>query len=148
MSVALLAFHAIEDGPGPLCFPPARFAQLVDQLVERGATAVTVEAAADALAGRASLPDHAVAFTFDDAYASVHTNARPVLDRAGFPGTVFQVGGAIGGRNVWDAPGAAVAGKALLDAAQLRDLHADGWQVGGHTQSHRTLRALDAETVA
>jgi peptidoglycan/xylan/chitin deacetylase (PgdA/CDA1 family) len=148
MSVAVLAFHAVDDGPGPLCFPPSRFAQLVAEFQRYGATALTVEAAAAALAGAGPLPERAVAFTFDDAYASVHTRALPILDRAGYPGTVFQVGGAIGGRNEWDPTGSSVGGRALLDGAQLRDLCAHGWQVGGHTMSHRVLRGLAAEAVA
>lgn len=148
MTVAVLAFHAIQDGPAPLCIPVERFARIVDDVRRSGAVALTLGAAADALAGRAPMPRRGVVFTFDDAYASVHLHAWPVLAAVGWPATVFQVAGAVGGVNHWDPPGSAAGGRRLLDAAQLRDLRRAGWEIGGHTWSHRSLPGLAPATVA
>jgi peptidoglycan/xylan/chitin deacetylase (PgdA/CDA1 family) len=43
----------------------------------------------DWLQGRASLPERAVAVTFDDGYRNVLTEAAPVLASLGIPGTLF-----------------------------------------------------------
>ncbi|HET9052039.1 MAG TPA: polysaccharide deacetylase family protein, partial [Candidatus Dormibacteraeota bacterium] len=71
-SAAILAFHAVEDGPGPLCLGPAVFERQVRALAAAGAVGLTVSDVASRLRRGDTLPRRAVAFTFDDGFESVH----------------------------------------------------------------------------
>lgn len=137
---AILAFHAVEDGPGPLCISPAVFARQVAALASSGATAFTVTELARRLRS-GQLPERAVAFTFDDGYASVHSAALPILASHGFVGTVYPVTSQLGGTNEWDAPHRAATLR-VLDRSPLVELADSGWEVGGHTHTHQPLRGL------
>lgn len=137
---AILAFHAVEEGPGPLCIPPAVFTRQVAALAEAGAVAFTVTELSRRLR-LGELPEKAVAFTFDDGYASVHCNALPILHSHGFVATVYPVTSQLGGTNEWDAPHRQ-ATLQVLDRAALVELAATGWEVGGHTHTHQRLAGL------
>ena len=50
---------------------------------------VTAEAVAGWARGEGSLPDRAVAVTFDDGYADVHDHAAPILAEFGIQGAAF-----------------------------------------------------------
>lgn len=65
-------------------------------------------------------PNGVLSFTFDDSYGSQFTNAMPVLDKYGYPGTVYNIVEKVG----------AVGGLTLSQLGQMQDLH--GWDVGGH----------------
>lgn len=138
--VPVLAFHAIQPGPGPLRIDPHTFRRVVDALASSGATGVTAATAGRILAGEVESPARPVAFTFDDGYASVHDEAWPILRAVGWPATVFPVTSALGRRNDWDGPGNH--DLRILDRAQLLALHDGGWEIGGHTHTHRSLPAL------
>lgn len=137
---AILAFHAVEDGSGPLCIAPGVFARQVAALAESGAVALTVSDLARRLRS-GELPERAVAFTFDDGYASVHSAALPVLASHGYVATVFPVTSQLGGTNEWDAARGTATLK-LLGRSALMELAATGWEVGGHTHTHRPLTGL------
>jgi len=96
----VLCYHAIsERWPADLSVRPAAFSRQLAFLADRGYRAVTFE---EAVGG----PDagRRVAVTFDDAFTSVVTAAKPVLDRLGWVATVFAVSrfAATGGRLRWD----------------------------------------------
>jgi peptidoglycan/xylan/chitin deacetylase (PgdA/CDA1 family) len=143
--IPVLAFHAIQSGPGPLRVDAERFAAVVAALVEAGATGITASHAARIVAGESEGPAKPVAFTFDDGYRSVHRNAMPVLRAVGWPGTIFPVTGALGHRNTWDGPG--VEDLEVLDIDSLAQLQAEGWEIGGHSHTHRSLRGVSAAEV-
>jgi peptidoglycan/xylan/chitin deacetylase (PgdA/CDA1 family) len=54
------------------------------------------------------------------------------------PATFFLVSGRVGGTNKWDSEGE-LAGRALLDRAQARELEQAGMELGGHTRHHAPL---------
>ncbi|MGI8807271.1 MAG: polysaccharide deacetylase family protein [Acidimicrobiales bacterium] len=142
---AILAFHAVEDGPGPLCVGLEAFRRQVEALSEAGAEAFTVTDFVQRLRA-GSLPLRAVAFTFDDGYESVHRHALPVLEAVGYPASVFPVTSQIGGANTWDDAGGRPPLR-LLARRQLEELGAAGWEVGGHTHTHRPLAGLPENEV-
>ncbi|MGH9190241.1 MAG: polysaccharide deacetylase family protein, partial [Acidimicrobiales bacterium] len=131
---AILAFHAVEDGPAPLSIPPAAFERQVGALADMGAVVLTAGELVEALRTGADLADPAVAFTFDDGYESVHRVALPVLAAHGYRATVLPVTGRLGATSDWSADGGSLR---LLSATQLAELAAAGWEVGGHTHTHR-----------
>jgi peptidoglycan/xylan/chitin deacetylase (PgdA/CDA1 family) len=84
-----------------------------------------------------------VILTFDDGFESVHAEVLPELQRHGFTATVFPIVAGLGSLIDWRAGGRPLPCLKLLDASQLRELVASGWEVGAHTVHHEHLPSLD-----
>jgi peptidoglycan/xylan/chitin deacetylase (PgdA/CDA1 family) len=143
----VLCYHALsEDWPADLSSTPRRFEAQVGLLARRGYRGVRFsELVAGGGAG-----GKRVAITFDDAYRSVGRLAKPILDRFGFPATVFAVSDFPGregpmawpGIDVWlDGPHEAELTPHTWE--ELRGLADDGWEIGSHTCTHPRLTELD-----
>jgi peptidoglycan/xylan/chitin deacetylase (PgdA/CDA1 family) len=134
-------YHSVSDRPTdetrPLAVRPSDFAGHLGYLKDHGFTPLTVADLVASLNGTGrSLPDRPVVITFDDGYADFHTEALPVLDRFGFPSTVFLTSGWV------DDAGAAAAGRPLgrmLSWTQAREAAAHGVEIAGHSHSHPQL---------
>jgi peptidoglycan/xylan/chitin deacetylase (PgdA/CDA1 family) len=140
----ILTYHAVEDGPEPLCLTPAHFAEHVKVIVASGLEVVTVSALARAL--RAGEPTQSVAITFDDGYASVAEHAAPALAEHGLLATVFCVSGHLGGTNDWPTQAAWAPRLAVASADALDELAAAGWEIGSHGVEHAPLDRADPAT--
>jgi peptidoglycan/xylan/chitin deacetylase (PgdA/CDA1 family) len=79
-------------------------------------------------------PVSAISFTFDDGKADAFTTARSVLAANGVKGTFYIQANGIG------QPG-------FMTAEQLRQLAAEGHELGNHTVSHGRLSGLSAAAV-
>jgi peptidoglycan/xylan/chitin deacetylase (PgdA/CDA1 family) len=136
--LTLVGWHAIAKTGDGLVTPFDEFRRHLDAIAAWGAPVVPLDA---------PVGDRAVALTFDDGYAGVAELAWPELKERGWPATLFAVSGYLdGGRTFpWDDPSAASA--RLLTAGELRDVAADGLDIGSHTVTHRWLPHLDAATV-
>lgn len=138
----VLTYHAIDRSTSPLSVPPESFRRHVEWLATGKVQVVS-------LAELLSLPTtaNAVALTFDDALASVATEAAPLLSAHGFPATVFVVTGHVGRDNRWNGrgdPGIPVHG--VLGWPALERLRALGISIGAHTRHHpRLTRCTDTE---
>lgn len=130
----ILLYHRVVDFPETVRYAvaPAEFERQLRALSAWGYTPIPLTRLLEALEGRATLPERPVVITFDDGYLDVYSNAFPRMERMGFPGVAFVVGGQIG------VPG-------FLDGAQLRALRAAGWEIGNHSMTHAdlTLRGAD-----
>jgi len=73
--------------------------------------------------------------TFDDGQVGQYQNAAPVLAAAGLHGTFYIISDALG----W--------GGSSMSAAQVRQLAAEGDEIGDHTRDHSTLTSLTAAQV-
>jgi peptidoglycan/xylan/chitin deacetylase (PgdA/CDA1 family) len=146
----ILMFHHVEPaGAAGLRPPPIHpnsylsrrdFAGILDALARRGARTVTL---AQAVAGR--LPRRAVVLTFDDGCRCFRDHVLPELQAHGMTATLFAVAGELGGTNRWDHA-AGERHEDLLDADWLRELAAQGIEIGCHGYHHRDLTACsDAE---
>src|SRR5438105_523916 len=83
--VLVLCYHATsEDWPAALSVTPERLERQLRLLVGHGYRGSTLERAVFD-------PPHprTLAVTFDDAYRSVLTTAKPILDALGLPASVF-----------------------------------------------------------
>ena len=99
----ILMYHRIAEpdvDPWGLAVPPTLFAQ---QLAALGASRQVL--AMDEFVARLSagdLPGDAAAITFDDGYVDNFVTAKPILEAAGTPATMFLTTGAIGtGKPFW-----------------------------------------------
>ena len=138
MCALIITYHAIADGPPPLCVAPDLFERHLDVLRTAGAHCLTVsELAARRAAG--TLDPRAVALTFDDAFAGVAERARPALLERGMTGTVYCVAGHIGGRNDWPSQPHGSYQAALMGADQMQVMAAEGFEIGAHGMYHAPL---------
>jgi peptidoglycan/xylan/chitin deacetylase (PgdA/CDA1 family) len=80
-----------------------------------------------------------VSITFDDAYRSVLTVGVPILERYGFPATVFVPTKWIGARNGWDPPSTLPLD--IMAAEELLELRDRGFEVASHGHAHIDLGA-------
>lgn len=150
-ALTLVGWHRL--GPvgrdGGLTTSFADFSRHLDVLEEWGAHVLPLEEAVSRLRSR-SLPDRAVALTFDDGYASVAEHAWPELKRRGLPATLYAVSGYLDANLVfpWDRHRDDRETVRLMDARTLCDVAADGLDIGSHTVSHRWLRHLQPREVA
>lgn len=147
----VLCYHAVsEDWPAPLSVTPAAFEGQLQLLMRRGYRGATfAEVALGKVAGKA------LAVTFDDAYRSVLTLGRPILDRLGLVASVYAPTDFIGVPAPMRWPGI---DRWLqtphrdelqpLSWPELRDLAEAGWEVGSHTRSHPRLTTLDDGALA
>lgn len=146
-TVTVLAYHTVDDGPGPLCLAPDVFARQLDELDEAGVTTLTFAEVAEHLRTGRRFPHRAVCLTFDDGYVGVHRHALPRLAAAGRSATVFPVTAHLGDRNRWDHGAADEDAFVIMERTQLRELADAGWELGGHTHTHRRLTRLVPEDI-
>jgi peptidoglycan/xylan/chitin deacetylase (PgdA/CDA1 family) len=139
LSAALiLTYHAIDKGPAPLCLAPELFREHLDVLAEAGAATFTMsELAAGLQAG--SLPERAVAITFDDGFTGVAEHAAPLLAERGQRATVYAVAGSLGKENDWPSQPEGAPRLPLMTATQLAELARAGFEVGSHGVRHAPL---------
>lgn len=98
---------------------------------------------ADIVSGVDAASGRAVAITFDDGFASVLTEALPMLEEHGFPATAFVT-------TRWIEPDAAATEETeheLLDADGVRELAQRGIEIGSHGHTHAEVGRLGAETI-
>ena len=93
----ILMYHRVArvaHDPWQLAVWPDRFAEQIEALVQLRRVVSLRWLSAELARGR--LPKRVAAVTFDDGYADVLTQAKPVLERYACPATVFLVTGVIG----------------------------------------------------
>jgi peptidoglycan/xylan/chitin deacetylase (PgdA/CDA1 family) len=138
----VLTYHAVEDGPPPLCVPPPLFERHLDCIAASGLRAVTVSALAEAISGGEPL-DGLVAITFDDGFASVAATAWPLLMARGLTATVFCVAGYVGRESDWPTQPATAPRRPLATRDELAELAEAGAELGAHGLSHSPLDTDD-----
>ena len=119
--------HFLEDCDSLLCIPPAFFDQQMKYLKDNGYRTVTMEDLLGFLQYRQALPKKSLVITIDDGYRSAYDIAYPILKRYGFTATLFIYTDYVG-----------VSDKAIT-WDQLKEMNADGFQIGSHTISHSDL---------
>lgn len=88
-AVILIYHHVAGDTPASTSVTPEAFAQHLDYLEQNDFNVLPLTDVISALDRKEPLPGNAVAITFDDAYRSVYSTARPMLQIRDMPFTVF-----------------------------------------------------------
>jgi peptidoglycan/xylan/chitin deacetylase (PgdA/CDA1 family) len=99
----ILGYHRVVEArqdPYDICVSPRHFAEHLEVL-RRCARPMRLWELVEGVQAK-DVRSGAVAITFDDGYADLLANAKPLLDRNGMPATVFVVAGALGGPFWWD----------------------------------------------
>lgn len=144
MTALVVTYHAVEAGASPLCLDPRTFERHLDVLAEARAKTLTIGELADAIRRR-TVPERAVALTFDDAFASAVQVAAPMLVERGMRATLFCVAGYVGGMNDWPTQGPHAPRLPLADAPELTALASSGFEIGSHGMTHAPVDPLSEE---
>ena len=121
------------------------FAAQMALLARLGCRVLNLDEALACLRGLAPTPPRAVVLTFDDAYDNFVDHALPVLQRHGFPATVYAISGWLGRPMSWSAeePGRPI--PTLMSGSRLREVRAAGITIGSHSATHAKRGELGAE---
>lgn len=131
LMIPILCYHKVglaRDEGRWLCVSPDRLGQHIRFLQRR----YRIVAASD------WRQKGVAALTFDDAYVSALTTGVEVMLRHHVPATFFAVSDGIGKESFWDAPRTAP----LASIELLREVQAQGFEIGLHTKSHRSFNEL------
>lgn len=127
-AVALLYHHVSNDTPPATSVSPATLERHLDFLEQNRFTVWPLGQILDYIEQGKPLPENTVALTFDDAYRSVYSQAFPLLQRRGWPFTLFVNSAAID-RGY----------QPCMNWQQLAELAAAGVEIGNHSHSHAHL---------
>jgi peptidoglycan/xylan/chitin deacetylase (PgdA/CDA1 family) len=126
--VPILCYHRFaENCESSLCIPSHIFDQQMRYLKDNNYRVITLEEVLAFLNYRRPLPRRSVVITIDDGFRSGYDIAYPILKKYGFTATLLiytDYVGISGSAVTWD---------------QLREMKADGFEVGSHTVSHCDL---------
>jgi peptidoglycan/xylan/chitin deacetylase (PgdA/CDA1 family) len=104
--------------------------------MDRGFKFVSLDRMVDQISRDGFLLGRRVAITIDDGWLDNYEHALPVLQKLGLPATFFVATEQL--RNGSHDP-------RKMTAAQLREMHRDGFAVGGHTRTHTNLTRIPLE---
>ena len=143
--VPILLYHTVgEQCAEPYrrwAIPPGRFARHMAIIAEHGCRPVTVSALAAKLIRSEPVPARTVAITFDDGLRDFLTGAVPILQRSGYPATLYAVAGCLGATSHWLEP-LGEGGRPMLSSDELREVASLGFEIGAHTMNHPQLDLL------
>ncbi len=142
----VLGYHGVADSrlrddTSLLLLSPRRFRLQIELLLAAGFSFVTLAELARRAGGGVPEPGLA-AVTFDDGMRNNHAVALPILRGYGIPATVYVTIGFLGGASPWIG---SRSDGAMMQAGELRELAAAGWELGAHTMTHPDLSRLDYE---
>jgi peptidoglycan/xylan/chitin deacetylase (PgdA/CDA1 family) len=100
-----------------------QFKNHLEYLERHEYTVLSLGQALDGLYSDKRLPEKTAVITIDDGYSCVWDKAIPLLERYGYPASIFVSTSHVGGKN-------------YLSWEQLRKLKEKGFEIGNHSHSH------------
>ena len=122
--------------------PISVFTQFVEDIYHSGRRLCSMR---DYLSMNETERKYYIVCTFDDGYKGVLENALPSMKRYGFTATVYVCTEYIGKYNDWNYKDRQR--RIHLDYAELHALAREGWEIGSHGVTHRSLLRLSDEEV-
>ena len=141
-AVILQYRHVSDSTPASTSISPKQFAVHLQYLKDNNFKVVPLSELIEAIKKQQPLPDKSVAITFDDAYIDVMTQAKPILNKFGFPYTIYVNPGIINRHeNNNSSP--------YLSWIQLKSLSDEGVIIANHGYEHDSMaRITDGLTQA
>lgn len=128
-AAVILQYHHVSDNtPKSTSISPEQFEVHLQYLKDNNFTVVPLSELINAIKKQQPLVDKTVAITFDDAYQDNFTHAKPLLDKFGYPYTIFVNPAIIN----MDSP-------ANLSWKQLKNMANDGVIIANHGMNHDSI---------
>ena len=127
-AIILQYHHVSSSTPKSTSVTPAEFRQQLQHLKDQNFKVVSLERIINQLQRGEPTADNEVAITFDDGFANVFTNARPILKEFDYPYTMF-LGPALIDRR--EGP--------VLSWEQIQTMHDEGVIIANHSSYHHRL---------
>jgi hypothetical protein len=129
--VPVLLYHHVSDAGKTRYFVPvAQFKAQMKLLADEGYQSISISQLAGALRDGSDLPEKPVVLTFDDGYEDIYENAFPILSQYHFTGVAYIITGTLGTKLSYG----------YMQAPELKELAAAGWEIGSHSISHTDLK--------
>lgn len=137
--VPIILYHRIAVSPtdgvnykSPYYVKPELFEEEMKLLYNWGYQTITAEMLIKAIKEGADLPPRPILITFDDGNLDNYTTAFPIMQKYGFTGALYIVGNYLGAEN-------------YMNAEQIKEMAAAGWEIGSHSMSHADLPSLEPQ---
>lgn len=148
LRIPILMYHSIskETQSGILPYyqintSPERFKEHMECIHQRGFSVIRLQDIGRVWGEEVKDFRRYVVITFDDGYRDFYTSAYPILERYGFPATVFLPTTYIGNRrNLFNR-------KECMNWEEVREMSRKGIAFGSHTVNHPILARLSLEDV-
>lgn len=123
-NAVILVYHNVSTSTPPVTsVSPETFREHMNYLHEHH-TVLPLQQIVESLQNNQSLPDKAVAITFDDGYGNIYDNAHPILQEFEFPYTIFVNPPLIGKAHY------------QLDWQQVKEMASQGVSFANHGNHH------------
>lgn len=130
VAVPVLLYHRVSNqGKTRYIVPVSEFRAQMKALYEAGYRTVTVSQLVKVMREGGSLPEKAVAITFDDGFLDAYENALPILQEYNFIATSYIITGTIDTDLSYG----------YVQEEELKALVDAGWEIGSHSVSHNSL---------
>lgn len=127
-TVPILCYHRFaENCKSSLCMPSHIFDRQMKYLKENGYRVISFKELLEFLEYRKGIPNKSVIISIDDGYRSIYDIAYPVLQKYNFKATLFIYTDFIN------------TSKNSLTWNQLREMKANGFEIGSHSIYHSDL---------
>jgi peptidoglycan/xylan/chitin deacetylase (PgdA/CDA1 family) len=152
MQIPILMYHGISPASVISCCPWAisssTFVSNLEFLKSGGYHPLTVSELVSLLFDKKGpLPVKPVVLTFDDGLADFFTEALPILDKFGYPATLYIPTSCVSQTCTWFKPSVGTPPPMMLSWSQIRQISDHGVECGSHGHSHVELDILPAKRI-
>jgi peptidoglycan/xylan/chitin deacetylase (PgdA/CDA1 family) len=144
IQIPILMYHHIQNhaaSRSDVIISVKQFSQQMAWLAKHGYRTLTLRGLIQLCQANQKIEAKWIIITFDDAYSSVWSVAKPIMDKYGFRGVVFAVANSIGKQNTWDQKGP-TQNLPCMNKQELAALYQAGWEIGSHGLSHQNATVL------
>ncbi len=134
ITVPILLYHHIDSALDGSRYnvDPSTFEEQVKWLFDNHYTTINVSEVANLIENGGEMPLRPVVITFDDGNLDIYKDAYPILKKYGFTATFYIVDGYINGKD-------------MISTDQIKELIANGWEIGSHSKHHIDLTSEGAD---
>ncbi len=133
----VLCYHDVCDDPWEFSVTPFLFKEQISALFDK----YKIVSLQEIVETPNTSENIRIAISFDDGYKGVYSKAFPILSSFNATAAVFILGDAsINPKEPYESK--------LLRNAEIKKLHAAGWIIGWHTNTHQNVTKLDVDILS